>query len=131
MLTSAGREDNEAQAQEWSMTFSERDGFGVCSVGEDPSNPSRATHSSILLHWDQLNLPREDWFKPAQNLALSILWFLSTVPQEAFTEPETVRKILVSGTTGDRISLHELGGKRLCQNARPKDIMLLKRTKTL
>ena len=34
----------------------------------------------------------------------------------------------VGGTMGNRISLHDLGGKRLCQNARPKDIKLLTRT---
>ena len=34
----------------------------------------------------------------------------------------------VGGTMGGRISLHRLCGKRLCQNAKPEDITLLKRT---
>jgi hypothetical protein len=34
----------------------------------------------------------------------------------------------IGGTVGDRISLHNLGGKRLCQNAKPRDIKLLTRT---
>jgi hypothetical protein len=34
----------------------------------------------------------------------------------------------VGGTTGGRVSLHNLEGKRLCQNAKPKDIEVLKRT---
>ena len=34
----------------------------------------------------------------------------------------------VGGTMGGRISLHRLCGKRLCQNAKPEDLTLLKRT---
>jgi hypothetical protein len=34
----------------------------------------------------------------------------------------------VGGTMDGRVSLHHLNGKRLCQNAKPKDLRLLKRT---
>lgn len=74
------------------MTFPSRDGFGVCSDGEDPKNPSQLIVPSIMAYWDQIDGRKGGWFSKAQDLALNILWFLSTVPEEIIRGEEIVRK---------------------------------------